>query len=152
MQNLFKALVVICFFQMSSVLFAQEYIVNMLNSSSRGVMAFEPSVLAVKVGDSVTFVPKQMGGHNSQSIIIPQSAQSWNSTYDQSISVNITAPGVYYYICQPHMMMGMVGFLIADDDLSNFDLVKEQVYSSVKTWVMNKERVQADLDIIENFR
>lgn len=136
-------------FIVQGVLWSQVHKVEMLNNGSRGVMAFHPSVVHVSVGDQVKFVPTQMGGHNTQSLLIPDSAQAWKGGSDQEVTVNIEHPGVYFYICAPHLAMGMVGFIVADKDLSNFSAVKDKVNEISKTWVMNKERVKEDLVTIE---
>ena len=45
---------------------AAEHTVQMKNQGTNGIMVFEPAVLKVAVGDTVTFEPSDMG-HNSQS-------------------------------------------------------------------------------------
>ena len=48
----------------STASFAEEFEVQMLNQGTDGVMVFEPSVLQIQVGDTVTFTPASPG-HNS---------------------------------------------------------------------------------------
>ena len=48
----------------SLVCFSAEHVVKMLSSGTEGSMIFEPSVLRIAVGDSVTFEATEPG-HNS---------------------------------------------------------------------------------------
>lgn len=148
MNNYLKGLLIVVSYILSPPLYAKTHEISMLNSSSRGVMVFEPSVVHASVGDTVVFLPKQMGGHNTQSHLIPTGASSWKGGMDAKTTVSIDKPGVYFYVCQPHLPMGMVGFIVVDNNLSNFDEVKQTVMTMRKTWVMNKERVKEDLDSI----
>jgi pseudoazurin len=138
------ALVLFC-----SLSFAKTHEVYMLNNSDKGIMAFSPAVLEVSVGDQVKFVPKEMGAHNSVSEVIPAGAMEWAGNPDQEVIVNITQKGVYYYICKPHLPMGMVGFIVVDKDLSNLDKVKQKVEEAAKSIAVNKDRVLGDLKAVE---
>ena len=84
----------------------------MLNQGTEGVMIFEPSVLKINPGDSVTFKSID-AAHNSASIssMIPNNAQAWNSDLSRDITVDFNIPGVYVYQCTPHVMMAMVGVI-----------------------------------------
>ena len=59
--------------------YAENYEVKMLNQGSEGYMVFEPSVLKINKGDSVTFIATD-AAHNSASIegMIPPGASNWN--------------------------------------------------------------------------
>ena len=41
---------------------------------------------------------------------------------DTEYTFNI--PGIYAYWCTPHKTMGMIGFVIVGDDLSNLESIK----------------------------
>ena len=58
---------------------AQNHKVKMKNNGKDGIMVFEPAVLNVEVGDTVTFLPTDMG-HNSASVkgLLPSGAKEWN--------------------------------------------------------------------------
>ena len=43
----------------------------------------------------------------------------------QSRCQSFTIPGIYAYWCVPHKTMGMIGFVIVDNDLSNLDSIKK---------------------------
>jgi pseudoazurin len=67
---------------------AENYEIKMLNQGSEGYMVFEPSVLKIKKGDTVTFKATD-AAHNSASIkgMIPSGAEDWNGKLSQDISV-----------------------------------------------------------------
>ena len=68
----------------------------MLNQGADGVMVFEPSVLKISVGDTVTFKPTNPG-HNSASIagMIPTNASSWDGGMSREVKITFTEEGTY---------------------------------------------------------
>ena len=104
---------------MTSYAFSEDFEVNMLNQGADGVMVFEPSVLNISVGDTVTFKPTNPG-HNSASIagMIPTGANSWDGGMSQEVKVTFTEEGTYVYQCTPHLMMAMVRHRITVGDAS----------------------------------
>ncbi|MGH1467224.1 MAG: pseudoazurin [Cognatishimia sp.] len=87
---------------------------------------FEPSILRVNAGDTVTFLATD-SGHNSASKrgMIPEGAEPWNGAIDEELKVEFTVPGIYGHICVPHYEWGMVGLIVVGDDLSNLKQVKK---------------------------
>ncbi|MBG6201036.1 pseudoazurin [Labrenzia sp. EL_13] len=87
---------------------------------------FEPAILRIKPGDSVTFVPTD-AGHNSASKrgMIPNGADAWNGAMDTNLTVEFPIPGIYGHICLPHYEWGMVGLIVVGNDLSNLHSVKK---------------------------
>ena len=87
---------------------------------------FEPAILRVDPGDSVTFVPTD-DGHNAASKrgMIPEGAAPWNGAVDGEQTVTLTVPGIYGYLCLPHYEMGMVGLIVVGNDLSNLAAAKK---------------------------
>ena len=118
------------------------HVVKMLNQGSGGVMIFEPAVLKVAVGDSVTFESTD-AAHNSASLpgMIPTNAVPWNGQLSRDITVTLTEPGVYAYQCTPHSMMAMVGVIQVGDDSSNLDTVKTKAQMVKSSFVMNQTRL-----------
>ncbi len=99
----------------------------MLNAACGGDKTpnvFEPSILHVNVGDTVTFVATD-AGHNSTSKrgMIPEGAAPWNAAIDEPLAINFTVPGIYGHICVPHYEWGMVGLIVVGNDLSNLSQV-----------------------------
>lgn len=90
------------------------------------VNVFQPAILHVDVGDQVTFLATD-AGHNSASKrgMLPDGAEAWNGAVDEEITVTFALPGIYGYICLPHYEWGMVGLVIAGNDLSNLKTAKK---------------------------
>lgn len=108
---------------------AGEHSILMLNAAcgdSNTPNVFEPAILRVDVGDCVTFIPTD-AGHNTASKrgMIPEGAEAWNGAVDERLTLDLTVPGLYGYICLPHYEMGMVGLIVVGDDLSNLEQVKK---------------------------
>ena len=110
----------------TSSAFGEDFEVTMLNQGADGVMVFEPSVLKISVGDTVTFTPTNPG-HNSASIagMIPTGAESWDGGMSQEVKVTFTEEGTYVYQCTPHLMMAMVGVIAVGDASVNLSQVKD---------------------------
>ena len=97
---------------LSGAALAESYEVQMLNTGSDGVMVFEPAVLSINPGDSVTFKATNPG-HNSESMegMMPEGAEGWQGGMGQEVTVTFDQDGVYVYQCTPHLMMAMVGVI-----------------------------------------
>ena len=133
-------LILILSFQVN--LYPSNHIVKMLNQGAEGVMIFEPAVLKINTGDSVTFKSID-AAHNSASIssMIPNNAQAWNSNLSRDITVDFNVPGVYVYQCTPHVMMAMVGVIQVGNDKSNLDTVIAAATQFKSIFVMNDSRL-----------
>jgi pseudoazurin len=92
---------------------AKDVQVRMLNKGAHGAMVFEPALVKVAPGDTVTFVAIDKG-HNAEIIatMMPAGAAPFKGKMNQNITVKFTKPGVYGYKCLPHYGMGMVGAVI----------------------------------------
>ena len=99
---------------------AKDVQVKMLNKGERGAMVFEPALVKVAPGDTVTFVATDKG-HNAEiiSVMIPAGAAPFKGTMNQNLTVKFTKTGVYGYKCLPHYGMGMVGAVIVGDPKAN---------------------------------
>ena len=130
-------------------MYGANFEVKMLNQGQDGVMVFEPSLLKINVGDTVTFKATD-AAHNSASIpgMIPNGAGSWNGDLSKDISVTFDVPGVYGYQCTPHAMMAMVGVIQVDNNIENLDVVKIAASSFKTTFVMNQSRLD---DLLSEF-
>ena len=100
---------------------AADHVVKMLNKGSAGMFVFEPALVKIAPGDTVTFVPVDKS-HNAESIagMIPAGAASFKSKMSQPLKVAFSKPGLYGYKCLPHYGMGMVGVVIVGNASSNF--------------------------------
>lgn len=102
---------------------------------------FEPAVLNDAVGDTVHFVPSNMG-HNSESSagLCPANGTTRKGGMSQKVSVTLEKEGVYVYQCMPHAIMAMVGVLVAGKP-SNLEALKEKSKALSAKFVMNKDRL-----------
>ena len=124
----------------------QTYEVEMRNQGSDGVMVFEPSVLQVQVGDSVTFKATD-AGHNSASIagMIPSGAESWDGGMSQDITITFSEEGTYVYQCTPHLMMAMVGVITVGDLSKNLEEIEVAAAAKKSEFVMEQGRLDSYL-------
>jgi pseudoazurin len=92
---------------------AKDYQVKMLNKGAKGMMVFEPALVKIAPGDSVTFVATDKG-HNAEIIsgMLPPGAAPFKGKMSQNMTVKFSKQGVYGYKCLPHYGMGMVGAVI----------------------------------------
>lgn len=108
---------------------AADHQVRMLNKGPDGQpMQFEPAVLHIAPGDTVTFVAEDKG-HNAELIvdIAPEGAERWKGKLNEEITVTFGREGVYGFKCQPHFGMGMVGLIqvgAAEPDLAATETAK----------------------------
>jgi pseudoazurin len=122
--------------------FAESYEVKMLNQGAEGYMVFEPAVLKIKKGDTVTFKATD-AAHNSASIkgMIPSGAEEWNGKLSQDTTVTFNVEGVYGYQCTPHMMMAMVGIIEVGENKTNLQSAQAAAKKIKAAFVMNQERL-----------
>lgn len=104
---------------------AADHVVKMLNKGKAGAMVFEPALLKVAPGDSVTFVPTDKT-HNAEIIsgMLPAGAVPFKGKMNQPVKVKFSKPGVYQYKCLPHYGMGMVGVVVVGSAASNLAAAK----------------------------
>ncbi|MCV6610378.1 MAG: pseudoazurin [Amphritea sp.] len=143
MKNVLAGIAIAC---MASTVWAAEHTVEMKNMGAEGTMVFEPAVLKVAVGDTVHFMPTDMG-HNSESVagLVPAGSAGWKGGMNQKVSVTLDKEGVYVYQCMPHAIMAMVGVVVAGEP-TNLDDVKANAASLNGRFVMNKERLNGYLE------
>ncbi len=99
--------------------------VKMLNKGAKGMMVFEPDLVKVEPGDTVTFVATDPG-HDAQSVpgMLPEGAQPFEGKIGKDVTVTFTQPGVYGVKCKPHYVMGMVGVVVVGDPTPNLEAAK----------------------------
>ena len=67
-------------------------------------------------------------GHNVEFISkngVPDGVDKFKSKVSKDAEYTFSVPGIYAYWCVPHKTMGMIGFVIVDNDLSNLDAIKK---------------------------
>ena len=145
---MFKYLITFSLF-LTNFILSENYDVRMLNQGSTGVMVFEPAVLRINLGDTVTFKATD-AAHNSASIpgMLPDGASSWNGDLSRDIAITFEVPGIYGYQCTPHSMMAMVGVIQVGDNQSNLNSVKSAANIFKSKFVMNQSRLDDYLKTI----
>lgn len=113
--------------------------VQMLNKGEAGTMVFEPALVKVAVGDTVTFVPTDKG-HNAETMkeLLPEGAEPFKGAMGKEVVVTFTAPGAYGIKCSPHLGMGMVALVVVGDDAVDTEAIK-----AVKLPKIARERMDA---------
>lgn len=113
--------------------------VRMLNKGEAGTMVFEPALVKVAVGDTVTFVPTDKG-HNAETMkeLLPEGAEPFKGAMGKEVVVTFTAPGTYGIKCSPHLGMGMVALVVVGDDAVDTEAIK-----AVKLPKIARERMDA---------
>ena len=114
----------------SSSIFAEDATVEMLNKLEKENMVFSIKIVKVDVGDTV-FWKATNKGHNVEFIMkggVPEGVDKFKSKVGQDSEYTFLIPGIYAYWCTPHKNLGMIGFVIVGDDLSNLDSVKSIKY------------------------
>ena len=137
-----KILIIFTFLFFNLDIVSADHEVKMLNQGPTGVMVFEPAVLKINIGDTVTFKSVD-AAHNSASIpgMIPAGASPWNGQLSQDLTVSFDVAGIYGYQCTPHSMMAMVGVIEVGNDQSNMNEVKSAAQTFKSTFVMNQSRL-----------
>ena len=119
---------------------AAEHEVKMLDiGSDKAPMVFEPAVLKIAPGDTVTFVPTTRG-HNVESKLVPEGAETFKSELDEKYSVKLDKEGVYVYVCPPHSMMNMAG-VIQVGEATNLEAVQKALPKLERRAMSNKGRL-----------
>jgi|TARA_B100001964_G_scaffold241235_1_gene313079 pseudoazurin len=110
--------------------YAADVEVEMLNKLDNEYMVFSKKIVRVDVGESV-FWKATDKGHNVEFIkkAVPEGVEKFKSKLNEDVKYKFTIPGVYAYWCTPHKTMGMIGFVIVGNDLSNLDIVKKARFS-----------------------
>ena len=99
--------------------------VKMLNKGAKGVMVFEPDLVKIQPGDSVTFISANPG-HDAMSVpgMLPDGAEPFEGQLSKDVTVTFTVPGVYGIKCKPHFVMGMVAVVVVGDPSPNLEAAK----------------------------
>mgnify|MGYP001345044337 CR=1 FL=1 len=111
--------------------FAEDTTIEMLNKGENRSMIFSQEIVRVDVGDTVFWTSTDKG-HNVEFISkggVPEGVEKFKSKISKDAEYTFTIPGIYAYWCTPHKSMGMIGFVIVGDDLSNLESIKKVKFS-----------------------
>ena len=112
---------------LSKIVVAEDATIEMLDKLGKRNMVFSQEIVRINPGDTV-FWKATDKGHNVQFISkngVPEGAEKFKSKIGKDTEYTFTIPGIYAYWCVPHKTMGMIGFVIVGDDLSNLDSIKK---------------------------
>ena len=113
----------------SSAIAADETI-EMLNKQGKESMVYSKKIVRIKSGDTVNWIATTKG-HNVEFIKggVPEGVEKFKSKFNEDVQYKFTTPGIYAYWCTPHKSMGMIGFVIVDDNKTNLDQIKKIRFS-----------------------
>ena len=124
--KLTKYLVSIIFLStFSTSAFAANETIEMLNKQGKESMVYSKKVVKINVGDTV-FWKATDKGHNVEFIKggVPEGVDKFKSKFNKDTEYKFTIPGIYAYWCTPHKTMGMIGFVVVNNDKSNIEAIK----------------------------
>ena len=122
-----KLFIFLVFFISTNTDFTADVTIEMLNKLDDRNMVFSSEIVKVDVGDTVFWVSTDKG-HNVEFISkngVPDGVAKFKSKVNKDAEFTFTIPGIYAYWCTPHKSMGMIGFVIVGDDLSNLESIKK---------------------------
>ena len=116
---------VIILFIFSTNAFAANETIEMLNKQDKERMVYSKKVVKINVGDTV-FWKATDKGHNVEFIKggVPEGVDKFKSKFNKDTEYKFTIPGIYAYWCTPHKTMGMIGFVVVNNDKSNIEAIK----------------------------
>ena len=120
-------LIIFLGFFITNISFAEDTTVDMLNKLDKRKMVFSQEIVRINLGDTV-FWKSTDPGHNVQFISkngVPDGVEKFKSKVSKDTEFTFTVPGIYAYWCVPHKTLGMIGFVIVGEDLSNLDKIKK---------------------------
>jgi len=106
-----------------------EYTVEMWNKDPddrKRKMVFSEEIIVVAPGAEVTWLATDRG-HNVEFIDGPDGVElAGKSKLGKDVTITMTEPGVYVYVCTPHATMGMIGVVVVGDlTQEGIDAVKD---------------------------
>ena len=120
-------LIIFLGFFITNISFAEDTTVEMLNKLDKRKMVFSQEIVRINPGDTV-FWKAIDPGHNVELISkngVPDGVEKFKSKVGKDTEFTFTLPGIYAYWCVPHKTLGMIGFVIVGEDLSNLDKIKK---------------------------
>ena len=115
--------------------YAEDIEVEMLNKFNNEYMVYSKKIVKINIGDTV-FWKATDSSHNVEFIkgAVPEGVETFKSKLNKDVQYKFEIPGIYAYWCTPHKSLGMIGFVIVGNDLSN----KEDI-SNVKYFGKSKK-------------
>ena len=109
--------------------FGADQTIEMLNKLGKEHMVYSKKIVNIEVGDTV-FWKATTKGHNVEFIKggTPEGVEKFKSKINKDTEYKFQIPGIYAYWCTPHKGMGMIGFVIVNNDKSNLEAIKKIKY------------------------
>ena len=106
----FLSLIILSIF--STVAFAADETIEMLNKQGKESMVYSKKVVKINAGDTV-FWKATDKGHNVEFIKggVPEGVDKFKSKFNKDTEYKFTIPGIYAYWCTPHKSMGITRLL-----------------------------------------
>jgi pseudoazurin len=126
----FKLIIYIILFYLSPTnIYAGDLTINMLDKLNDERMIFDPKIISIQSGDTV-FWKAINRGHNVEFLKngVPEGVEKFKSKIGKDTQFTFDVPGLYAYLCTPHKALGMIGFVIVDNNISNYDQVVRLKY------------------------
>jgi pseudoazurin len=125
-------IVAIVFLFSSQSVIAADVTIEMLNKKGLEKMVYSEKIVRVDVGDTVYWKATDKT-HNVEFIRLKKGGVpeglgkkfKFKSNYSKDTEYKFEIPGIYAYWCTPHKSMGMIGFVIVGNDVSNIDKIKK---------------------------
>ena len=113
----------------SGLAIAADTTIEMLNKLDKEYMVFSEKVVYIDSGDTV-FWKATDKGHNVEFVkgAVPTGVEAFKSKLNVDTEYKFSIPGIYAYWCTPHKTMGMIGFVVVGNDLSNFNEVAKKKF------------------------
>ena len=113
----------------SGLAIAADTTIEMLNKLDKEYMVFSEKLVYIDSGDTV-FWKATDKGHNVEFVkgAVPTGVEAFKSKLNVDTEYKFSIPGIYAYWCTPHKTMGMIGFVIVGNDLSNFNEVAKKKF------------------------
>ena len=120
----FLSLIILTIFSTSA--YSANETIEMLNKQGKEMMVYSKKIVKINVGDTV-FWKATDKGHNVEFIKggVPQGIEKFKTKFNKDVQYTFNIPGIYAYWCTPHKSMGMIGFVVVDNDKSNLDAIKK---------------------------
>ena len=108
---------------------AADQVIEMLNKLGKEHMVYSQKIVNIEVGDSIIWKATTKG-HNVEFIKggTPDGVEKFKSKINKDAQYKFEIPGIYAYWCTPHKGMGMIGFVVVDNDKSNLEAIKKIKY------------------------
>ena len=109
--------------------FSADQTIEMLNKLGKEHMVYSQKIVNIEVGDTV-FWKSTTPGHNVEFIKggVPEGVEKFRSAVSKDAQYTFEIPGIYAYWCTPHKGMGMIGFVIVNNNKSNLEAIKKIKY------------------------